>query len=116
MHETWNWELADMKGDRKFAPLFKVVQIDAWADAGGGWTWNQSFDLFEFRTDSGDVRRVFAKRLRDFLANGVRNAFGMRQHIDLGRGWYRFDGDWDIIELCRRKDMCPFYACIRVTP
>ncbi len=106
-----------MKGDRKFAPLFSVHSIDAWADdSEGGWTWNQSYKLFEFRTTALDLKRAFLKRLRKFLKDGVPTVAGIREHVDLGRGWFYVTDDWDVMELCRRKDCCPIYACIRETP
>ncbi len=105
-----------MKGDRKFAPLFSVWCIDALAEGETGWSWNDRHHLFEFRTNALDVKRVFLKKLRKFLSDGVRTIAGFRQHIDLGRGWYYIDGDWDIIELRKRFNHEPVYACIRETP
>lgn len=104
-----------MKGDIMFAPLFSVWQIDAWADGESGWTWNDKFRLFEFRTNASDIRRVFVRRLREFLANGV-NVFGYCQHVDLGKGWYYVTDDWHCIELKKRCNGEPVYACIRETP
>ena len=104
-----------MKGDRKFAPLFSVWQIDAWAEGEDGWTWNDKYRLFDFRTNSLDVKRVFLKRLRRHLAD-VKTPSGVVQHFNLGRGWYYVTDDWNIMELCRRKYHCPIYACIRETP
>ena len=104
-----------MKGDRKFAPLFSVWMIDACQEGEGVWTWNDKYRLFEFRTNSLDVKRVFLKRLRRHLAD-VKTPSGVVQHFNLGRGWYYVTDDWDIMELCRRKDHCPIYACIRETP
>ena len=104
-----------MKGDRKFAPKFKVVLIDALAD-GYGWTWDDSHTLFTFRSSAGDLKRTFLARLRTFLANGMQTIGGLPQHIDLGKGWFYVDDDWDIMELRARKDHQPFYACIRETP
>ena len=103
-----------MKGDRKFAPKFKVVSIDAWADD-VGWTWNDSHMLFTFRSSASDLKRTFLARLRTFLANGVPTIGGLCQHIDLGRGWFYVDDNLDIMELRARKDHRPFYACIRET-
>ena len=104
-----------MKGDRKFAPKFKVVLIDALAD-GDGWTWNESHTLFTFRSSAGDLKRTCLARLRTCLASGVQTIGGLPQHIDLGKGWFYVDDDWDIMELRARKDHQPFYACIRETP
>lgn len=105
-----------MKGDRKFAPLFEVVQIDAWAEGEDGWTWNNQYKLFQFRTESLDVKRVFLRRLRNFLAEGVPTISGIREYADLGRGWYYVDGDWSMLELKKRCNDEPVYACIRLTP
>ena len=102
-----------MKGDKEPAPLYSVWSIDAWADGEGDWTWNDKCKLFEFRSRSLNIKRVFPSKLREFLENGVRTIAGMRQYIDLGRGWYYIDGDWDILELCRRSTKEPLYACIR---
>lgn len=104
-----------MNGDRKFAPKFKVVSIDALA-YDDGWTWNYSHTLFTFRSSAGDLKRTFLARLRTFLANGLQTIGGLRQHINLGKGWFYVDDDWDIMELRARKDHRPFYACIRETP
>lgn len=104
-----------MKGDRKFAPLFSVWQIDALAGSEGGWMWNDKCRLFKFRTNSLDVKRVFLKRLRRHIAD-AKTPSGVVQHFNLGRGWYYVTDGWNIIELCRRKDHCPIYACIRETP
>lgn len=100
-----------MKGDRKFAPLFKVVGIDALAEGDDCWTWNDSCELFQFRTESLDIKRVFLWRLRKFLG-----ASGMREHVNLGRGWYYVTDDWHVMELRKRCNDEPVYACIRITP
>lgn len=105
-----------MKGDRKFGPLFKVVQIDARAEGECGWTWNSEYPLFEFRSDALDVKRTFLRRLRKFLSDGVPTISGIRERVDLGRGWYYVRDYLDIIEVRRRCDDCPYYACIRETP
>ena len=99
-----------MKGDRKFAPLFEVRWIDAWADGEGGWEWNESRKLFEFRSEALNLKRTFTNRLRTFIR---KSPFFKGE---LGRGWYYVTNDWDVMELCRRCDGCPFYACIRITP
>ena len=71
-----------MKGDRKFAPLFSVWQIDACSEGECGWTWNDKYRMFEFRTNSLDVKRVFLKRLRRHLAD-VKTPSGVVQHFNL---------------------------------
>lgn len=105
-----------MKGDRKFAPLFEVIQIDACAEGEDEWTWNNQYKLFQFRTESLDVKRVFLRRLRKFLAEGVATISGIREYADLGIGWYYVDGDWNMLELKKRCNDEPVYACIRLTP
>ena len=105
-----------MKGDRKFAPLFEVIQIDACAEGEDEWTWNNQYKLFQFRTESLDVKRVFLRRFRKFLAEGVTTISGIREYADLGRGWYYVDGDWSMLELKKRCNDEPVYACIRLTP
>lgn len=104
-----------MKGDRKFAPLFSVVCIDAWADGEDGWVWNESRRMFSFRSNSSDMRRTFVSRLRNYLANGLDPVTGRRKPNILGRGWFKVTDDWDVMELCNKKDGCPVYACIRET-
>ena len=104
-----------MKGDRKFAPLFSVVCIDAWADGEDGWTWNESRRLFSFRSNSSDMRRTFVARLRHYLRTKLRSATGNLRPVELGRGWYTVTDDWDVMELCNKSDGCPIYACIRET-
>lgn len=101
------------RGDRKFAPLFSVWWIDAWAEGEDGWTWNDKHKLFEFRSDAKDIKRVFLKKLRAHLANGVPTIAGYKQHIDLGRGWYYVDEGWYCLELRKKCNDEPKYACIR---
>ena len=104
------------KGDRKFAPLFSVWAIDAWAEGEDGWTWNDKHKLFEFRTTSLNLKRAFVSRLRKFLANGVPTVSGLLHYSNLGRGWYYIVDDWDFIELRKRANDEPVYAAIRETP
>ena len=105
-----------MKGDRKFAPLFEVVSIDAWAEGEDGWTWNQKFPMFQFRSNASDLKRAFVTRLRRYLKEKMRNWAGQPAHIELGRGWYYITDDWDIMELKKRCNDEPMYACMRLTP
>lgn len=85
-------------------PLFRMVEIDAWADPDGGWTWNDAFTLCRFRSNALDMKRVFLKRLAK-----------LRGH-PLARGVFRVTDDWRVIEIQRRKDGCPIWALIRLTP
>ena len=105
-----------MKGERKKAPLYKVVQVDAWADGEYGWDWNNEYKLFQFRSNAENLKRAFVTRLRKFLADGVPTISGIKEHIDLGRGWYYITNDWDVMELRRRGTDEPVYACIREDP
>lgn len=90
---------------------YQVVMVDAWADE-GGWTWNNSHFLFSFSSKAIDIKRVFLRKLRKFLNDGVQTISGIREHIDLGKGWF-YVGDYgDVLELRNRKDHCPCYACI----
>ena len=98
-----------------FAPLFSVWQVDAWAEGDVGWTWNDKFKLFEFRTRSLNLKREFPARLRYFLANHKGPAC-VKDYFDLGRGWYYVDGDWDLLEIRSKSDGRPWFACIRETP
>ena len=100
------------KGDRKFAPLFKVVQIDAWAEGEDDWVWNQTFDMFEFRSSSLDLKRMFLSRLRHYLSKGVK----VTGSCPLGKGWYYCTDYWDMLEVRSKADNRPWFACIRITP
>ena len=104
-----------MKGDRKFAPLFSVFAIYAWADGDGVWVWNESRRLFSFRSNSSNMRRTFVSRLRSYLANGFDPITGRRKPIILGRGWFKVTDELDVMELCNKSDGCPVYACIQET-
>jgi hypothetical protein len=102
------------KGDRKFAPLFKVVLIDG-TEGSDGWTWNETHELFSFRTPSLNLKRNFLQRLRCFLDKGVETVSGVVERNPLGRGWY-YCTDGDVMEVRSKADDRPWYACIRVTP
>lgn len=102
------------RGDRKFAPLFSVWQIDAWSDGEDMWTWNDKFRLFEFRTDALNLKRAFVARLRKYM-RGISSPY--RGYYDLGRGWYYLYDDFGYcIELRKRCNDEPVYAAIRETP
>ena len=98
------------------APLYTVWQIDAWAEGERSWTWNDKFRLFEFRSHASDIKKAFLRRLRKHLKNMATSIPGMYGSLDLGRGWYRVDGQDYVLELVRRSDGCPVYACIREDP
>lgn len=87
------------------ATLWRLVEVDAWADPEGGWTWNDTFTLKRFRSESINLKGLLLRVLRD-----VR---GRR----LPPGVFRVDdSDWNIVEVRRRKDDCPVWAIIRESP
>lgn len=104
------------KGDRKFGPLWRVEVIDAIADGEEGWVYNQMFEMFQFRSDALNMKRTFLARLRHFLKTKGEPTIVGNLKRDLGRGWYYVVDDWECLELCRRSDHCPIYACRRLTP
>jgi len=55
------------------------------------------------------VKRVFLRRLRNYAEQ-------VDKYCGLGKGWYYVEGDWDILELKKRCNHEPVYACIRETP
>lgn len=88
-----------------FDTLWELRKIDAWADEVGGWTWNDSFVLKRFRSDADDLKGLFLRVLADVRGR------------PLPRGVFRVDdSDWNILEVQRRKDGCPVWAMVRLTP
>ena len=88
-----------------FDTLWELRKIDAWADGEEGWTWNDSFVLKRFRSDADDLKGLFLRVLADIRGR------------PLPRGVFRVDdSDWDILEVQRRRDGCPVYAMMRLTP
>ena len=85
--------------------LWELREIDACVDGEGGWTWNDSFVLKRFRSDADDLKGLFLRVLADVRGR------------PLSRGVFRVDdSDWDILEVQRRRDGCPVYAMVRLTP
>ena len=85
--------------------LWELREVDAWADGEGGWTWNDSFVFKRFRSDADDLKRLFLRVLADVHGR------------PLPRAVFRVDdSDWDILEVQRRRDGCPVYAMVRLTP
>ena len=101
-----------MKGDRKFAPLFGVWWIDALPEGDNGWVWNDTHKLFEFRTESMNVKRAFLSRLRKFMADPKFLPAGS----GLGRGWYYVSENDNVLELRKKASDEPVVACIRASP
>ena len=85
--------------------LWELREIDACADGEGEWTWNDSFVLKRFRSDADDLRGLFLRVLADVRGRPLtRRVF----RVD--------DSDWNILEVQRRRDGCPVYAMMRLTP
>ena len=85
--------------------LWELREVDAWADEVGGWTWNDSFVLKRFRSDADDLKGLFLRVLADVRGR------------PLPRGVFRVDdSDWNTLEVQRRKDECPVWAMVRLTP
>ena len=85
--------------------LWELREIDAWADEVGGWTWNDSFVLKRFRSDADDLKGLFLRVLADVRGR------------PLPRGVFRVDdSDWNTLEVQRRRDGCPVWAMMRLTP
>ena len=85
--------------------LWELREVDAWPESGGGWTWNGSSVLRRFRSDSVDLKGLFLRVLADCRGRM------------LPKGVFRVDdGDWNVLEVKRRKDGCPVYAIVRLTP
>ena len=85
--------------------LWELREIDAWADEVRGWTWNDSFVLKRFRSDADDLKGLFLRVLADVCGR------------PLPKGMFRVDdSDWNILEVQRRRDGCPVYTVVRLTP
>ena len=86
-----------MNGKRKYS--YDVREIDAWADAGTGWTWNSSFHIGTMET-AGDPRQALPDYLR-------------RKHgIIFKRSRTRIEYDGEVYEIQDRKTKEPLYAAI----
>lgn len=87
------------------AAMWELREIDAWTEPEGGWTWNDSFVLRRFRSESVNLKGLFLRVLADVRGR------------PLPRGVFRVDdSDWNILEVQRRKDGCPVWAMMRLTP
>ena len=86
-----------MNGKQKFS--YDVRQIDAWADAESGWSWNASYHLGTMET-AADPRQALPNYLR-------------RKHgIIFKRNRTRIACDGDIYEIQDRKTKEPLFAAI----
>lgn len=85
--------------------LWELQEIEAWEDGEGGWTWKYSSVLKRFRSDADDLKGLFLRVLADVRGR------------PLPRGVFRVDdSNWDILEVQRRRDGCPVWAMMRLTP
>ena len=85
--------------------LWELQEIYAWKDGKGGWTRKYSSVLKRFRSDADDLKGLFLRVLADV------------RRRPLPRGVFRVDdSDWNILEIRRRRDGCPVWAMIRLTP
>ena len=102
LNETRYWDEDDGPTG---ATMWELREIDAWAEPEGGWTWNNSFVLKRFRSDADYLKGLFLRVLADVRGR------------PLPRGVFRVDdGDWNILEVRRRRDGCPVWAMMRLTP
>lgn len=100
LNETRYWDENDSLGT-----LWELREIDAWEDGEGGWTWNDSFVLKRFRSESVNLRGLFLRVLADVRGR------------PLPGGVFRVDdSDWNTLEVQRRRDGCPIWAMVRLTP
>ena len=85
--------------------LWELQGIYAWKDGEGGWTRKYSSVLKRFRSDADDLKGLFLRVLADV------------RRRPLPRGVFRVDdSDWNILEVQRRRDGCPVWAMVRLTP
>lgn len=102
LNETRYWDEDDGPTG---ATMWALREIDALADGEGGWTWNDSFVLKRFRSESVNLRGLFLRVLADVRGR------------PLPKGVFRVDdSDWNILEVQRRRDGCPVWAMMRLTP
>ncbi|WP_251316699.1 hypothetical protein [Flintibacter muris] len=78
---------------------FEIRQIDAWTEAEGGWTWNDSIKIGEFKTNATDEKRAFLYALH-------------KLGIVCKRGRMAVINDGNIFELQDRRTKEPLYAAI----
>ena len=85
--------------------LWELREIYAQTDGEGGWTWIYSSVLKRFRSESVNLKGLFLRVLADV------------RRRPLPRGVFRVDdSDWNILEVQRRRDRCPIWAMMRLTP
>lgn len=77
---------------------YDIRQIDAWADAECGWTWNESWSYGEMET-SGDPRRALTRYLK-------------KRGITFKRNRTRINYDGSVYEIQDRKTKEPLFAAI----
>lgn len=102
LNETRYWDEDDGPTG---AAMWVLKEIDAWPEPEGGWTWNDAFTLKRFRSESVNLKGLFLRVLADVRGR------------PLSKGVFRVDdSDWNILEVQRRRDGCPVWAMMRLTP
>ena len=78
---------------------WRLLDIDAWAEDEGGWTWNDVHVLSKFECNAdANMKRMLLKKLREARGN------------TLPRGmYYVHDEDW-CLEVRQRKNHRPVFA------
>lgn len=80
---------------------FEIRQIDAWENEDGGWYWNNSFNIGQFKTRWKDEKRAFLYNLH-------------KLGIMFKRGKTTVVCDGDIYEVQERKTGRPLFAAIPI--
>lgn len=75
---------------------YQLFQIDAWGNKEEGYTYNDSFLLYKFKSRAKDVKRLFRKILKK---NGI--IFNVSTVINQDDG---------VFELCERKTDRPLFV------
>lgn len=102
LNETRYWDEDDGPTG---AAMWELQEIYAWEDGEGGWTRKYSSVLKRFRSESINLKGLFLRVLADVRGR------------PLPRGVFRVDdGDRNILEVRRRRDGCPVWAMMRLTP
>lgn len=75
--------------------LYQIFQVDAWGNKEYGYTYNESFFLFEIKSNATNLKRVFRKILND---KGIR--FSLPTIIK---------EDNEILEICDKRTERPLF-------
>ena len=80
---------------------YELRQIDAWADVGDGWTYNETWKLAEYETEATDEKRAFLYQLH-------------KLGISCKRGKCVVISDGSLLELVDRKTFEPLFCAVPV--